>query len=125
SFCLTCSSVTGLLPSINTGPLSRSGAAITKAAAAASNTPPAIDHMSARFIALYSLHNDIEPRRGNPVKHAAFKAGLSADLLNCDKSGDAAALGLGTNAMRRSTPFIKEGSLSLRRLQVYPTCALL
>jgi len=24
------------------------------------------------------------------VKHAGFKAGLRADLLNCDKSGDAA-----------------------------------
>ena len=33
SFSLTCSSVTGLLPSMNTGPPLRSGAAITKAAA--------------------------------------------------------------------------------------------
>jgi hypothetical protein len=51
-FCQTCSSVTGLLPSMNTAPLSRSGAKITKAAAAASNIPPAIDHMTARFMAL-------------------------------------------------------------------------
>src|SRR5258708_37532650 len=52
SFCRTCSSVTGLLPSMNTGPLSRSRAAVNKAAAAASTAPPAIDHMIARFMAL-------------------------------------------------------------------------
>jgi CheY-like chemotaxis protein len=50
------------LLSINTRPLSRSGAAITKAAAAASNIPPAMDHMIARFMALLPCTLAKEPQ---------------------------------------------------------------
>src|SRR5260370_38379031 len=107
---------------MNTGPLSRSGAAITKAAAAASNIPPATDHMIARFMALPPWTLGLSPRRGSAVKHAAFKAGLRADLLNCDKSGDAAraALSVEPNVIRRSAPAIRARALWHRRPQVRP-----
>src|ERR1700738_3986713 len=79
SFCLICSSLTGLLPSMNTGPPLRSGAATTKAAAAAaSNIAPAIGHMIARFMAPTPGKLASSPRRESAGKHAAFKAGLAA-----------------------------------------------